>query len=153
VYRISCHTQVNSRKHSLKQTDDNTTRMCTHCHLVRVLLMKFCYLKSHTHTHTHTHATVLWFYGFLVTRRSIHPLIPIVVINCPLSALSIYYDPWHLPCSIHAPDSLFPQSLSTSFLWSTSWPGTLHFILHTLLHPIIVIFSQHMPIPLHLISL
>jgi len=27
------------------------------------------------------------------------------------------------------------------------WPGTLHFILHTFLHPIIVFFSQHMPIP------
>jgi len=25
--------------------------------------------------------------------------------------------------------------------------GTLHFILHTFLHPIIVFFSQHMPIP------
>ena len=43
------------------------------------------------------------------------------------------------------------QSFSTislpSFLWSTSWPGTLHFILHTILHPIIVFFSQYMPIP------
>ena len=43
-------------------------------------------------------------------------------------------------------DSLFPN-LSPSFLWSTSWPGTLHFILHTFLHPIIVFFSQQMPIP------
>jgi len=35
------------------------------------------------------------------------------------------------------------QSFSTifpSFLWSTSWSGTLHFILHTFLHPIIVFF-------------
>jgi len=38
-------------------------------------------------------------------------------------------------------------SLSPSFLLSTSWPGTLHFILHTFLHPVIVFFSQHMPIP------
>jgi len=68
-----------------------------------------------------------------------------LVINHPLSASSIYYDPWHPPCSIYMPDSLFP--LSPSFLWSTSWPGTLHFILHTFLHPIIVFFSQHMLIP------
>jgi len=43
------------------------------------------------------------------------------------------------------PDSLFPQSLS--FLWFISWPGTLNFILHTFLYPIIVFFLQHMPIP------
>jgi len=36
--------------------------------------------------------------------------------------------------------SLF-HNLSPSFLWSTSWPGTLHFILHAFLHPIIVFFS------------
>jgi len=30
---------------------------------------------------------------------------------------------------------------------STSWPGTLQFILHGFLHPIIVFFLQHMPIP------
>jgi len=42
---------------------------------------------------------------------------------------------------------VFFHNLSPSFLWSTSWPATLHFILHTFLHPIIVFFSQHMPIP------
>ena len=35
--------------------------------------------------------------------------------------------------------------LTVFFHWSTSWPGILHFILHTFLHPIIVFFSQHMP--------
>jgi len=39
------------------------------------------------------------------------------------------------------------HNLSPSFLWSTSWPGTLHFILHTFLDPIIIVFSQHMPLP------
>jgi len=43
--------------------------------------------------------------------------------------------------------TVFFHNLSPSFLWSISWPGTLHFILHTFLHPIIVFFSQHMPIP------
>ena len=42
------------------------------------------------------------------------------------SAFSIYYDPWHPPYSIQVLYSLFPQS--PSFLWSTSWPGTLCFI-------------------------
>ena len=43
--------------------------------------------------------------------------------------------------------TVFFHNLCPSFLWCTSWPGTLHFILHTFLHPIIVFFSQHMPIP------
>jgi len=43
--------------------------------------------------------------------------------------------------------TFFFHNLSPSFLWSTSWPSTLHFILHTFLHPIIVFFSHHMPIP------
>ena len=29
--------------------------------------------------------------------------------------------------------------------WSTYWPSTFHFILHTFLHPVIVFFLQHMP--------
>jgi len=45
-------------------------------------------------------------------RRNIHPLTPIMVISHPLPASSIYYDPWHPPCLIYVPNSLFPQSLS-----------------------------------------
>jgi len=30
-----------------------------------------------------------------------------------------------------------------SFLWSTFWPGTYDFILHTFLHPVIVLFAAH----------
>jgi len=41
----------------------------------------------------------------------------------------------------------FFHNLSPSFLWSTSWSGTLHFILHTFLHSIIVFFLQRMTIP------
>jgi len=41
----------------------------------------------------------------------------------------------------------FFDNLSPSFLWSTSWSRTLHFILHTFLHPITVCFLQHMPTP------
>ena len=65
--------------------------------------------------------------------------------NHPLSASSIHYNPRHPLCSIYMPDSVFPQS--------TSWPGTLHFILHTFLHPIVLFFSQHMPIPSQIVLL
>jgi len=43
--------------------------------------------------------------------------------------------------------TIFFHNLSQSFLWSTSWTGTFHFILRTFLLPIIVIFLQYMPIP------
>ena len=39
------------------------------------------------------------------------------------------------------------HNLSPSFLWSTSWLGTLHFILHTFLHPIIVFASCFALVP------
>jgi len=39
------------------------------------------------------------------------------------------------------------DNLSPGPLWSSSWSWTLNFILHTFLHPIIIFFSQHMPIP------
>jgi len=38
-------------------------------------------------------------------------------------------------------------NLCPCFLWSTSWSGTVDFILYTFLHPIIVFFLQHMLIP------
>ena len=37
------------------------------------------------------------------------------------------------------------HNLSLCPLWSTSWSGALHLILHTFLHPISVFFSQQMP--------
>jgi len=40
--------------------------------------------------------------------------------------------------------TFFLHNLFPSFLWSTSWPGTLPFICHTFIH-IIIFFSQHMP--------
>ena len=41
--------------------------------------------------------------------------------------------------------AIFLHYLSPHPLWSTSWPGALHLIIHTLLHPISVFFSQQMP--------
>jgi len=139
--------------------------MRNHCNVTQSTYINQELDNRHPHTinfattHTHTHTTVLWFYGFCLGQpewagpEETFTHTPIIVITCPLSASSIYYDLWHPPCLIHVPDSLFPQS--PSFLWFTSWPGTLHFkfILHTFLHPIIVFFSQHMPIPSQPVSL
>ena len=43
--------------------------------------------------------------------------------------------------------TVLSDNLSPGPLWSSSWPWTLNFILHAFLHPIIIIFSRHMPIP------
>jgi len=65
--------------------------------------------------------------GWAGTRRNIHPLTPIVVINCHLSASSIYCDPWHPLYSIHVPDSLFPHLLSKfSLVYLFAWHPPLH---------------------------
>jgi len=75
------------------------------------------------------------FYGnfFWTTRLSRyqkkHSLTPILIINQTLLASSIYYDPYHLPCSIYVLDSLL-HNFSTTALWSASWSGTFHFIVH-----------------------
>jgi len=45
----------------------------------------------------------------------------------PLSASSICYDPWHPPCSVYVPDSLFAQSLSKfSLIYLLAWHPPLH---------------------------
>ena len=43
--------------------------------------------------------------------------------------------------------TVLSDNLSPGPLWSSSWTSTLNFILHAFLHPIIIIFSQHMTIP------
>jgi len=88
-------------------------------------------LTSHTHTHTQPFHGSQDFVrdnpGEPSTRRNIHPLTPIVIINHHLSTSSIYYDPWHPPCSIRAPDNIFPQSLSNfSLVYLLAWHPPLH---------------------------
>ena len=69
-----------------------------------------------------------------------------MVINHPLSASSIFYDPWHHPYLIYMPDSLFPQSLSKfSLVYLLAWHPPLHTPYISLLNQ--VFFSEHMPIP------
>jgi len=43
--------------------------------------------------------------------------------------------------------AIFLHSLSPHRVWSTSWSGALHLIVHTFCHPISAVFLQHMPIP------
>ena len=102
------------------------------------------------HTHTHNRFTALWNLSG-TTRVSRYqkkhsPTTLIVVINHPylLSPSTTTHGILRIQsrCS-----TVFFHNLSPSFLSSTSWPGTLHFILHTFPHPIIVFFSQDMPIP------
>ena len=81
-----------------------------------------------------THTAILWFSGFCPgqprwagTRRNIYPLTPIMVINHPLSASSIYHDPWHPSCSTYVLDSLFTQCLSKfSLVYLLAWHLPLH---------------------------
>jgi len=80
-----------------------------------VLHLKTCLSIYIKHMHTHNCFVALWILsrqpGWDGTIRNIHPLTPIVVINHPLSASSIQYDPWHLP---GAPDSLSTIPLQVS---------------------------------------
>ena len=71
------------------------------------------------------------------SRRNIHQLTPIMIINYHLSASSIYYDSI-LPVQFMCLTVFLQRSLQS--LWATSWSDTFHFILHTFLHAIIVFF-------------
>jgi len=85
---------------------------------------------------THTHTTILRLCGicpgqpgWASTRRNIHPLTLIVVINHPNLLSPSTTKPWHPPYSIHVLYSLFPQSLSKlSLVYLLAWypPPPLH---------------------------
>jgi len=86
--------------------------------------------------------------GEPVPEDTIHPLTPILkssTILYQLSPLATIHSilPVQYMCFTVSLYNLYPSPLR-----STSWSRTLHFILHAFLHPIIVFFSQHMPIPL-----
>jgi len=100
-------------------------------------------LYSLPHTHMHNRFTAFWTLSGTTWVSQYQKKLP-PTHAYPLSASSICFDPWHPPSLIYVPDSLF-HNLCLSFLWSTSWPGTLLFILHTFLHPIIVFFLQYIP--------
>jgi len=82
-----------------------------------------------------TTTTILWLsglclgqLGWATTTRNIHPFTPVVVINHPLSASSIYSDPWHPLFLIYVLDSLLPQSFSKfSMVYYLAWHPPLHY--------------------------
>jgi len=131
--------------------------MCTHIHphhLQSILLLfhiKHTANKTQHTVHTHTYTTILWLCGFCLgqprlagTRRNIHPLTLITVINHPnlLSPSTTIHGILSIQSTCF---TVFFHNLSPSLLWSTSWSGTIHFILHTFLNPIIIFFLQHSP--------
>ena len=82
------------------------------------------YQKQHSPTHTHPgHRTS--FINFLHLLRSIASILCV-----QFMCLTVLFD-----------------NLSPGLLWSSSWSWTLYFILHAFLHPVIIFFSQHMPMP------
>ena len=113
--------------------------------------MHSAHTHKHKHLHIHNHFTALWILSG-TTRLSRHQKkhspthtyrghqsSHICFFHLLRSTASSLFNFTCLTVSFH--------NLSPSFLWFTSWPGTLHFILHKFLHPIIVFFLQHMPIP------
>jgi len=78
---------------------------------------------------TFTHSHSLW-----------SSIIPICFLHLLWSMVSSLFNP-------RALQSLSTISLQVFFGLALSWPSTLHFTLHTFLHPISIFFSQHMPIP------
>ena len=89
-------------------------------------------LRPRSTLHTHTQP----FYGFMdFVRFNQGEPVPeetfthshLLWSSICLSASSVYCNPWHPPCSVHVPDSLFPQSLSKFSLVSLlAWHPPLH---------------------------
>jgi len=114
--------------------------------LLTFLLFTNFYASTENHGHTHTHTHTQPFYGSLNFVWDI--------LDEPLPEKTFTHHTYHshqssLICFFHLLFTIhgilpvqftclavFFQNLSPSFLWSTFWPGTLHFILHTFLHPI-----------------
>jgi len=88
--------------------------------------------SSHQASH-HTHTTILWLSGkhllthtyrghqlSLICFHGIHPV--------QFTCLTVFF-----------------HNLAPSFLWSTSWPGTLNFILYTFIHQSLSSFCSTCP--------
>jgi len=107
-------------------------------------------MHTHTHPHTHTHNsfTALWILSGTTQvsryQKKHSPTHTCHGHQSSPSASFIYYDPWRPLFNLHAWHVFF-YNLCPSFLWSTSWPGSLHIILHTFLHQIIDFLSQQCP--------
>ena len=125
-------------------TDTNVCR-CTNKFFVTELILSHTHACTRAHTHTHTHTQPC--NGLLsgTTRVGRYQKK-----HSPTWSSDILY---HLPpfttihgilCVQFTCLTVRSDNLSPGLLWS--W--TLYFILHAFLHPVIIIFSQHMPIPM-----
>jgi len=83
--------------------------------------------RTQTHTLFHSFLGFIWYYPDEPATEETFTHLPILIISHPLSGSSIYYNPWHPPCSIYMPDSPFAQPLSNSSLvYLLVWPPPLH---------------------------
>jgi len=86
--------------------------------------------RSNTHAHTHNHFTALWtLSGIARVSRYQKNHSPVIPYLHPPSVTIHGIIPVQFTCL-----TIFFHNLCPSFLWSTSWPGTVSFILHTFLH-------------------
>jgi len=99
--------------------------------------------KGHTHTTQPFYGSVEFVRTTRVSRYQkkyspTHSLWSSIIHICFLHLLR------HMASSVFNPRALqsFP-TISLQVFFGLSWPGTLHFILHTFLHSIIVFFLQH----------
>ena len=92
--------------------------------------MPLLYCHSENLLHTHHCFTALWIlYGTTQVSQFQKKYSPTCTYHGHQSSLicSIYYDPWHPPCSVYVPDSPFPQSLSKFCLvYLLDWHPPLH---------------------------
>jgi len=109
-------------------------RACCVCVFITDLTnhSKVCDIMIFCITHTHNRFTALWILSRTTQvsryQKKHSPTRTYRGHQISPSASSIYYDTWHPPYSIHMLYSHF-HNISPSFLWSTSWPGTLHCII------------------------
>jgi len=111
------------------QTTMTLPQNCKHnLYLVNNTTHTHAHAHAHMHTRTHAHScfTALWILSGITQvswyQKKHSPTFTYHGHQSSLSASSVYYDPWHPPCSIYVPDSLFPQSVSKfSSIYLLAW--------------------------------
>jgi len=101
-----------------------------------------CFNEAKIHTYTHTHTQPFYSSMDFVRDNPGEPVLEETFTHSHLLRSSIALYLLHPSNMIHGilpvqstQLTIFFHNLSPSFHWSTSWLGTLHFILHTFLHP------------------
>jgi len=118
------------------------------------------YFISYTHAHAHTYTQPFYCSLHFVQDKSGEPVPEERFTHSHLSWSSVIPYLLHPSSTIHgiplfnlrAWQSFSTISLQVFFGLSLGLAPSLHTIIHTFLHPIIVFFSQHMPIPSYCFS-